>query len=664
MSEKTWPKRRGSVKQSTDVRYLDRGYPIAEVGNSNYIGLTPSYTTTDRPDIKDTPANVLIYNTEKQMLEISCPEEGRWVEICCSGSIAMLGYPSDGTYSDGALPLNPSGTIAEAIDEINEYLVGTGVITLASHLGTTDGTTNGILIDPSFNIGRVSSPTSVGNPFYTNSWDNDTNRDLSNDSTINWSLGVGESITDLQTGTITARFYGQSGLLHTETLNPDGTSNDQQSLPNGYIEISNLTTLGSRKEGHLSISVSTIAILGGSNSGYLRVEVDHVVPGSGTFTNAPIEFFKDSANSPSMNTQSGTLISTPELFLSGIKFATISGSLKPIINISLDVSDLWKDTYRADPIVVQSSDYGIPNYTISYNSTSVTKGGISPPAAPFRHDDDFIYSENKEITEVGIINPDINGNLLTIDVAMRDPFNSVVSTGLGTSPPLLINTYQVSSTDVLELFVDEDYRLKDSASGTGFMTSINGLGRGTDAWDSTQSLLVNNALQVYNRSLIYPQDDFSQYSPAGNPNYSSLAAGVGDLTYRRRFRDTLGTARTNGVLFIDGMSESDRTSGDISIDIRVVGTHIIGNGTQGVGNEGTGWLSLNSSYNFATFKGDDGDGCFTTLGSYSAPYFEFTLGSFSTAYAFNQAIEILITYKDPTSLSKKINRVEIINWNP
>ena len=658
------PVRKSSVKTATDVRFSDRGYAYAEFGNSKITGLINSFTSSDKPDLKDIPPGVVIYNTTEGRLELSDPSNDQWIPLCCSlsGISGILGLPSDGSYTDGPVLINPSGSIADAIDAINEYLFGSGLIELASHLGTTDGNTNGVLVNPTFTLGRVSTPTSSGSPYYTNSWDNDTNRFLTNIASFNWELTGGQSITDLQGGTLVINFYnGNNILIATETLNPDGSTNNQSSSPNSYIQISNLVTKGSKVEGFIRFVVP-INLLLASGSGYLRVEVSHTI-NSNTYINTPVEFFKDSEGSPTITSQTLSLSSSPLKYLSGIKFATISGGTYPILNFSMVSNNIWRNTYRADPLSVQSASFGIPNYVVNYNSSSVTKNSITPPISPFKWNEDFTYNELKNVTTPDLIIPNASGVSPQIRYNIRDPFNIVVGSLFSPTPPILFNTYGNASTDILELFVDENYRLKETSSGTGYLSSLSGTGRGSDAWDSTESLISHNALQVVNGALIYPQNDWSIYDPGINPDYTPLAAGVGDLVYIRRFRDLNGLGRTNGVLYIPGLTESDRLNENILIEIRVVGSHEVGNPVQGYGNEGTGWLSLNKPYNIVTFAGDDGDGCFVNTGGYSEPYFEFTLGNFSTAYAYNEAIEMRVTFKDPAALTKRITRIEIINWN-
>lgn len=662
--------KKGSVERDTDVRRSDRGgYIYGETGRQGRVkvGIVPlcppgevGKLLNNVPEgtlaaevLTDGQAILYLSNVTTSGTKEFIPLGGGGL-----GGQGLLGLPTDGDFDDGAVNLSPSVSIADAIDLINEYLLGCGCATLASHLGTQDGNTDGRLSDPSYIIARVSSPDTSGNPFFTNSWDNDTNRNVSNASSFLWQLIPGEEITDLQGGVIEVRFYnGNNTLIHTETLIPDGTTNDQVSTPSGYIEINSLNEFLSVIQGRIEIDVNPLALLSGS-SGYIRVEVDHTI--NSTTYSETTEFFKDSVGGPMITSQSISYVGGPVKYLSGIAYTTLSGSSNPEFLLNVDASGVWSDTYSITPLRVLSQDIGIPNSTISYNASTNTKESISPPIAPYEHDHDFQYEELKEVTLPNILNPDINGNFSSINYEIRDPFN--ISLGAALPVQTLINTTPSQSTDVLELFVDEDYRLLPN-SGVTALASISGSGRGSLLWDSTASLSTVSGLQVINSSLIYPQDDFSIFTPVGNPNYSTLPTSLGDEVYIRRFRDTLGTARSNGIILIEGLSEVDRIAENILIELRVIGPHINGNGTPGLGNTGTGWLSLNKNYNSAAFTGDDSDGIFVTTTSQVAPFYEFTLGGFSTAFAANNAVEMRITYKNPVALSKRITRVEFINWN-
>lgn len=658
------PKRKNGVKQYSEIRKSDRGYAVTLLGSTREAaGLVDAFTNSTRPSLEDVPPGVLIFNTDTDTLELSDPDNNRWVTISASGGggdgtgSGILGVPTDGTFSDGAIALNPSGTIVDAIDQINELLLNASILQFASNLGTSNGNTNGFIIEPSFTLGRVATPS--GGAFLTNSWDDDTNRDITTATGFTLGLTTGHRITNLESGTLSAKYYnGNNVLLHTENLVLNGSTSNQSSTPSGYLTVSGLITTGSRKEGGLTLQIPTSTLLSGS-SGYLRTDVSHVI-GINTYNNPSIDFFRDTGGAPSVSTQSGSLVSAPVKYLSGVKYATISGSTRPVLRFSLSALNIWANTYRADPVVFDSSNLGVPDYTIAYNSAAVTKAGVSPPTAPFLHNQNFIYSEDKEVTQSGLTNPDANGNFRTVSYQLRDPFNIVNASTFTLSPQVMINTYGNSSTDNLELFVDENYRVNLTDSGIDAFSGLSGAARGSFAFDSTSTIASTSGAQVINGALIYPQTNYSAILPSGNPNYSSQ---TGSKIYMRRFKDPSGDFHSNGVFRIDGLSEADRAAGNILIDIKVVGIHDVGNAVQGVGNEGTGWLSLNAGFNIATFAGDDGDGCFVTTNGYAAPFFEFTLGGFSTAFAQNNSILLRITYLNPQSVSKRITRLELTDWS-
>lgn len=607
---------RSRVAQSSDARFIDQGYLYAENGNRDIIGYVPLVEQSDFLDITDVPTQhgVLIYNKTTGCLQLSDPDNMQW--ICFSGSVPPV---VSGSY--------------------------------ASHIGSLDGNTNGLLVSPFFTIGRVASPDSLGVPFYTNSWDNDTNRDITRTNTLDWNLDTGQKITDLQSGEVTVKYYnGNNVLIHTETLSLDGSLNDQVSTPQGYLEINSLQRNFDRIEGFVEVSLPAFSLLGGT--GYVQIVVEHIVD-SASYSQV-IDYFLDTGTAPSINSQNLKMDAVAIKWLSGIKFAGQGSS----VEFYLDALEVWKDTYRTDPILVNSIEYGINNFVINYNNVDVTSEGVNPPVLPFEHADDFIYSGTKSINN-DVINPDEDNNFAQMRYVVRDPFFTSNGSLFSANPEILINTFGNQSTDTLELFLDEDYRMTNAS---GSVVGINGPSRGARSWDSTMTLISGTGLQVINGLLVFPQVDFSSMDPLANRDYTSIVGEGTDKVYIRQFKDSSGVSRTNGVFRIAGLTEVQRTSKEVLVEIRVVGTHIPGNGVQGPGNEGTDWLSLNDPYNIGTFTGDVGDGCFVNTGGYLAPEFEFTFGGFSTAFAENKAIEARVTLKNPEAVSTVITRMEIINW--
>ena len=61
---KSYRNRSSSVKQSTLVRFSDRGYAYADLGLSKSTGIIPFYKESERPNLKDIPPGVPIFNTD------------------------------------------------------------------------------------------------------------------------------------------------------------------------------------------------------------------------------------------------------------------------------------------------------------------------------------------------------------------------------------------------------------------------------------------------------------------------------------------------------------------------------------------------------------------------------------------------------------------------
>jgi len=106
------------AKQNSDVRFSDRGFAYAETGNREFIGYIPLISASEKLTFPEIPRQhgILIYNRTNGCLELSDPVNEEW--ICFSGSVPPI----------------VSGTFA-------------------SHLGSNDGDTNGLLQNPVFITG-------------------------------------------------------------------------------------------------------------------------------------------------------------------------------------------------------------------------------------------------------------------------------------------------------------------------------------------------------------------------------------------------------------------------------------------------------------------------------------------------------------------------------
>jgi hypothetical protein len=108
---------------------------------------------------------------------------------------------------------------------------------------------------------------------------------------------------------------------------------------------------------------------------------------------------------------------------------------------------------------------------------------------------------------------------------------------------ILMDNFTDTSTNTLETFDSETYRLKNETYTTWSDTTGS-----TNTWVSSDSLTGVTGLQVYGGNLTYPSINFSTIAYAyANPNYTGLS---GARTYIRRFN--LGLGISNMVMVITG----------------------------------------------------------------------------------------------------------------
>jgi len=305
-------------------------------------------------------------------------------------------------------------------------------------------------------------------------------------------------------------------------------------------------------------------------------------------------------------------------YLSGVRFY----SLNDIFDISLSSNNIYDNTYSQNQVFIDLHQFAADNQIINNNSPGVT-GPSSPPAIG----DNFSYSSTFTISQSDKMASDA-----IVEAYGIDPIGSGPSTQ-SPSGNYLICTYGNKSTDLEELFLDENYRLPNS-NYNSIITNLTG------QWNSA-NLLTNGNSQVWIGKLVYPDIDYtSGYHPSQTANYSSFS---GDQVYLRAFKST--TPHTNIILELDGWNVSEWPYNNIEIEIKLP--------TQ------TGWLRGDVAFNSADFTGADGDGCYVANRS-SGNQFYFTFGTFSTA---NSGYEIVIRIKYKNNLNlKEITQIRALNW--
>jgi len=363
------------------------------------------------------------------------------------------------------------------------------------------------------------------------------------------------------------------------------------------------------QRGNLRINI-TISIL---RQGYNFITVAHETP-EGMQITKPLKFFYDNSNSrPALEHEISfteeSIIS--DKYISGVRYYSIGD----MFALSLSAYRMFQNTFNQIPLKL--SFPGIVELDIEYNHADVT-GPENPPRSGDFFDFNSILSIN-EFNEYSI-----NAKLLA---ETFDPFGDGEKVYTGDNN-ILVNTYINNSTDLIEYFCDEQFRLP--IENYNIIPSFR-----SGVWNNKSILLNGNAL-VFNKELYYPSINFSSHKPAQSANYSGFS---GDQVYIRSFYKR--TPKNNGVLTIDGITLPELLTSAIKIDIKLP--------TQ------TGWMSLNKQYDVSTFTGIDGDGC---LLSFADNKYTYSSGTFSTANSgFMVIIRITLSPQSP-----KISYIEMGGW--
>lgn len=376
----------------------------------------------------------------------------------------------------------------------------------------------------------------------------------------------------------------------------------------------------------IRITISDMSML---RQGWNKFEVSHedIDNYGGTQVSTPLDIFydNDTGSDPHISGINIEEDTTVLKWLSGVKFYNQNSTWL----LDFSVVDGFDNVYHSSdaPVVVENWP-GMSSTPITYDNLSVT-GVSNPPDIG-----ETMAVNNLTITQ--------QANQLSenarLDIVPRDPYGSY-TVEQTPSNNYLIDSYPSASTPLREYFRDENYRLPADTYDT-IPTAI------TAQWDSTQSLVSYDdtlGLQVYMDKLTFPQIDFTNYMPSGNPDYSVLATST-NRTYYRAFKDTSLT-RSSGILRMTGITKQMLYNQQIKVWIKAP--------TQ------TGWLALHKDYNYATFTGVDDDGCWIDRDIQSNFDFKFTLDSFRTE---DSGYMIVVKVEYPDNSAPEITHMEITNW--
>jgi hypothetical protein len=487
-------------------------------------------------------------------------------KIFSQSTTVLVGSPTDGSYTDGAVNIYPTDTIADAVDKLNETIMA--FHPMAPYLGQPINAVGDGDVTFVFSSNIVLAYISDGNGFYLTNGNENTQKYIYKKG-VTHTFKTNSHIRGFITGAI-FRLKFESTLISELTIS-DPSVNES----NSHIYFTNARQNAAGKwEKHAHFQLNMDALL--PNGGWFNINFEQEVEGN-LYTDTISGFFDahqdvlNNALSISLNISS---ISTT--YLSGVNFIR-SGNFNVITNMS----NLFYEAHVANSLVLNLTGMGCQNKTYTRSDF-----------VPIKYDDVVSKSYVADINEISIQSAGVSGSSTGTNA-----FNSVTRSA---SSNVMINTYNTQSTENNDYFRDEFYRLPD---GTWNSLPVSLTGQ----WNSNISLLSNNGLQVLN-GLFYPKVNYSVYLPSGNPDYS---IADNNRVYIRSLKLSV-TPRTNGTITINGM-DFNQLGSTWEAYVKLPGL--------------TGWLNLWEPFDVAFFTGADGQGIHV---SHTASSITYSTGSFST----------------------------------
>lgn len=377
--------------------------------------------------------------------------------------------------------------------------------------------------------------------------------------------------------------------------------------------------------------VATLNITDASllRQGYNEIYITHdgLTSYGGNQTSSKFDIFYDIDTGDNPSVTVPTIVEDTPVFkyLSGIKYYDTGSTFL----VGAIVGDAFDNVYHSSnaPLVL-SGWPGLTTTNIAFNNAAVSGVSNPPDIGETMTLTDWVLTQlSNQIS--------INAR---ITATPRDPYGSYTPQQ-SDSDNIMIFSYGQASTELIEHFRDEKYRLLNLAYDT-IPSSI------IDQWDSEESLDTYDdgaGLQIYSDELYFPTVDFSVNLPSGNPDYSGLASETNKI-YLRAFKDTTAS-HANGTLRLTGLTKTQLYNRNIKVWIKAPSQ--------------TGWLDLTRDYNFATFTGIDDDGCWVDRDIQTNSDFKFTIGSF---YTENSGDMIIVKILYPGQSAPHITYMSIIDW--
>jgi hypothetical protein len=478
-----------------------------------------------------------------------------------------------------------------------------------SHFNTSDGVTDGSVADISTSDRYISSPTTEGNPFYVDGWDDASVHPCTRTSPLSWSTAQDISFYNNAT-TFTLTLTGPQGTIESYTtiaITGDGSYDSG----NISLTISGWAADSNKFRGSVLVTVDIETALG-VNSGRFNLAIQHNngVDGVFNYTQSDV-FFDIELFTHVISGLTSTLNTAVTKRISGIYYM-ISATTFDFAIGDIDYSN--SDSYPLTLITADLSDFGItPNPNI--NSGDLTS---------WVNDYDNKDSSWNNTLAINISNYRVCGDSAQFNATPQDWVAG--STKTASALQVLIDTYTDDATNgantITENFIGESLRVTS----------------GGVAWDSN-SFLSSDDLLIHCSNLKTQQIDFTNYLPHNgttiiNPDYS---AGGAANQFFYRFYTTNGLTRSGGVFTFNGGVEGDLGT-DLLIDISL---------------DGSDWYDATSDYLGGALT--DGAGC--RIPGDTMPDLRITLGTFTTndASGIVPANSIMLRITMPDSSTVEID---------
>jgi hypothetical protein len=538
--------------------------------------------------------------------------------------------------------INFKGATVQAKDcingKVNVYVPPPSYV---SHFDTTDGTNNCSVADISVTTRYVSAPTSEGTPFNIGNWTAGTTHGTIGSSlaAISYTSTNACSFVDNSSATIEANVYDADGIsiLATHTT-ASITGNTDVTVDNIRIRVTSWAVDSDMYKGIITVNfnIDTIIVANGLDSGRFSVEIIHHDGGDGDFTFTQNDVFYDDQSQTQAMGNVTIAENTPVIVYKSGVMAYDTGST---FSVAIDDFDYLNTESYPQPFArIVGTEYGLSTLNLSggnltgwTNAWNNTNSSYSNSLWAVSTSNYFIRTTTANVTAQ------------TIDWGAWGE-----SSDVSPDASIIVDTYNDNSTGVYEDFRGETNRLQSNLStpwvSATSLASIDG-GTGLQVGEGTYLFYPGNS--ALSPAFPTSSGDYTDYAPNSvtQPDYSALS---GTRYYYRGVWHS-GTAHSNGLFNITGVTEANITADAIIIEISL---------------DGSAWFNCNEAYLGGVLS--DGSGCRINSGSQNMTLngnLQFTLGTGGfTAAGTGPGWGMWIKISMPDTSTVSMNKIEITDW--